>query len=57
MNWIDAVIVIVVALILGLAGLYIYRSKRKGKKCVACPCSGNCGAEYCRTCYSDQKSL
>ena len=39
---IDFVIIAVVALILGLAGLYIRKEKKAGKTCVGCPYSGNC---------------
>ena len=43
----DLVIILVLALILGTAALYIYRAKKKGQKCIGCPnsgsCSGSCG--------------
>ena len=46
MGIIDYGIIATVAVILGLAGLYVYRTKKKGKKCIGCPdstaCSGNC---------------
>ena len=42
----DIIIILILALVLGGAGLYIYRAKRKGRKCIGCPdnktCSGNC---------------
>ena len=42
----DFVIIFVIALILGLAGGYVYKAKKNGKKCIGCPdscsCSGNC---------------
>ena len=42
----DIIIILIVAIIVGLAGLYIYRAKKKGGKCIGCPdsknCSGNC---------------
>ena len=47
MEFIDYVIIGVIAVILGLAGFAIYKSKKSGKKCIGCPdsgcCSGNCG--------------
>ena len=55
MGPVDYIIIGVVALILGLAVAFIYRSKKKGQKCIGCPdgakcsghctgCSGNCGS-------------
>ena len=42
----DIVIILVVAAILALAGLYVYKTKKSGQKCIGCPhsktCSGNC---------------
>ncbi len=38
--------VVVLTVIVGAAALYIYRSKKKGKKCIGCPysdcCNGAC---------------
>ena len=40
------IIIALVGIILGLAIGYIYRSKKRGVKCIGCPdakrCSGNC---------------
>ena len=38
----NVLIIAVLALILGLAGGYIYREKKAGKACVGCPYSGSC---------------
>ena len=42
----DIVVLAVIALIVGGAGLYIYKAKKSGAKCVGCPhaksCSGGC---------------
>ena len=42
----DIIIIAVVAAILALAGLYVYKAKKSGQKCIGCPhsktCSGNC---------------
>ena len=38
----DIGILIVVGLIVGLAGGYIYKAKKSGKKCIGCPDSGAC---------------
>ena len=37
---VDLIIAIAVILIVGLAVLYIYRAKKKGRKCIGCP--GKC---------------
>ena len=42
MNPVDILIVAVILLIAGLAGWYIYKAKKSGKKCIGCPESGNC---------------
>ena len=41
----DVVIIAVVALILALAGLYVYRAKKSGQKCIGCPHSKTCGSK------------
>ena len=42
----NVIIILVVAAVVALAGVYIWRSKKRGRKCVGCPeggaCSGNC---------------
>ena len=52
----DYIIIVVIALILGLAAGYVYKAKKSGKKCIGCPdsgsCSGNCG---CCSCGCGQK--
>ena len=51
MNPTDIIIVAVIVLILGLAGFYIYKAKKSGKKCIGCPdggtCSGHCSGCSC----------
>lgn len=37
-----AITLLVIALIIGSAALYIIRKKKKGAKCIGCPCSGTC---------------
>ena len=44
----DAIIILIIAVIVGLAGLYIYKAKKKGKKCIGCPCSGSCCGGNCK---------
>lgn len=38
----DFIVVIVLALIVGAAIIYIKRAKKKGVNCIGCPNSGNC---------------
>ena len=38
----DYIIIFVIAAILGLAGGYVYKAKKSGKKCIGCPGGGNC---------------
>ncbi len=43
----NVILIAVLALILGGVVLYLYKTKKRGQKCVGCPysgsCSGNCG--------------
>ena len=47
----NLLIILVIGLIVGLAGRYIYKAKKRGVKCVGCPdsgsCSGNCSGCSC----------
>ncbi len=38
----DIIIIAILLIIVGVAALYIYRAKKKGKKCIGCPDSGSC---------------
>ena len=38
------IVILVLVLILGGAAAYLVRAKKKGRKCVGCPHSGNCSA-------------
>lgn len=44
----NIIVSIIVLIIVGLASLYIYISKKKGRKCIGCPdsktCQGNCSS-------------
>ena len=48
----NILIILVTGLIVGLAGGYVYRAKKRGVKCIGCPdsgsCSGNCSG--CKGC-------
>lgn len=43
----DLIIIVVVAAIVVLAGLYVYKAKKSGQKCVGCPNSKTCGSKNC----------
>ena len=43
----DLIIILVVAAVLVLAGLYVYKAKKSGQKCVGCPNSKTCGSKNC----------
>ena len=40
----DYIIIGVILVIVGLAGWYIYKTKKSGQKCVGCPHSKECGS-------------
>lgn len=47
----DIIIAIIIIAIIAAAGLYIYKAKKSGKKCIGCPdggsCSGSCSSCGC----------
>lgn len=38
----DAIIIIILTIVLGGAAFYVYRSKKKGRKCIGCPYADSC---------------
>lgn len=50
----DIIIVAILLVIAGLAAFYVYRAKKKGKKCIGCPDSGSCGCG-CSGCSGKDK--
>ncbi len=46
----NIVIVALVLLIITLAGTYVYKEKKKGKKCIGCPNGGSCSSGDCANC-------
>ena len=44
----NIIVALILALILGLAIRRIRREKKRGARCVGCPCSGTCSAGKCR---------
>ena len=50
----DFIVIGIVAVIVALAGLYVYKAKKSGKKCIGCPdgfsCSSKNGKSGCGSC-------
>ena len=49
----DIIIIAILAIILILAGYYIYKSKKNGNKCIGCPYGSSCckkSKEGCCSC-------
>ena len=53
----DGIIIAVVVLILGLAGFYVYRAKKSGKKCVGCPDGCSCSSKKGQGCCGAKKQF
>lgn len=43
----NIIIIAVVIVIVALAGLYIYKAKKSGSKCIGCPHSKECNSKNC----------
>ena len=41
----NIIIIAVVAIIVGLAGGYVYKAKKSGQKCIGCPHGSSCAAK------------
>lgn len=55
----NIIVLIIVAIIVVLAGVYIFKSKKSGKKCIGCPYAETCGKNSISSCGSncDSSSL
>lgn len=40
---VDIVVGLILCAVIGAAGRYLYRAKKKGVACVGCSCGGSCG--------------
>lgn len=40
----NIIIIAILVVIVGLAAFYVYRAKKKGKKCIGCPDSCSCSS-------------
>lgn len=47
---IDYLLIAFIVLIIALALVYIYKSKKRGKKCIGCPYSCSCSKENRKNC-------
>ncbi|MBQ7975740.1 MAG: FeoB-associated Cys-rich membrane protein [Clostridia bacterium] len=43
----NIILVVILLLIAGGAGLYLYKAKRKGEHCIGCPYAKQCGSKSC----------
>ncbi len=50
----DVIIVVILVLIVGAIGLYLYRAKKRGEKCIGCPYAKQCGGS-CSGCANHKK--
>lgn len=51
------IVIIVLAVIVGLAAGYVYREKKKGRKCIGCPDGGSCSCQSgCSGCSCHDKA-
>ena len=43
----NLIIIVILAVVLGLAAWYVYQSRKNGKKCIGCPHSATCSGKNC----------
>ncbi len=54
----NIIIIAVLIAVVGIAGFYIYKAKKSGKKCIGCPYSGSCSGENgCGGCGNNSDSM
>ncbi len=41
----NIIIIVILVIIVGFAGLYIYKAKKTGKKCIGCPYGDKCASK------------
>ncbi len=46
----NAIVILIVALILGVSITYIVKAKRAGVKCIGCPAGGTCSGKCSGNC-------
>lgn len=47
---VNIVAALIVAALVGAAGRYIYKEKKKGTKCIGCPMAGECAKAKAAAC-------
>jgi len=47
MEFPEIIALVIIGIILFFASFYIYRSKKKGNKCIGCPYAKNCSKKNC----------
>ena len=52
----DIIIAIIIIAIVAAAGLYIYKAKKSGKKCIGCPDADTCALKKEHGCCCGDKS-
>ena len=58
MTFLDYLPILIIAVIVGGAAFYIYKQKKKGRKCIGCPYGDSCGKSkgaYSCGCNDDPK--
>lgn len=51
----NLILILVLLAIVVAAGIYIYKAKKSGKKCIGCPNSASCGSRNCSCCTSKEE--
>ncbi len=46
----NIIIIVIVAIIIGLAGGYVYKAKKSGQKCIGCPHANSCNTKKENSC-------
>jgi len=49
---VNLIVFLIIAVIVGGAGLYIYKAKKRGVKCIGCPSGAVCGKQGGHGCAS-----
>ena len=52
----DIILVLILLIIAGGAGFYVYKAKKSGARCVGCPYAKQCGKKTC-SCGQGKDSL
>ncbi len=50
----NLIVTLILCAIVGAAGRYLYKARKKGAACIGCSCSGSCGGKQ-RCCGQAEK--